>query len=490
MSVGIRSLDLARWSHPVLGEAGVATIHAATLAVLGRTGIAVHSARIRDALRRAGMPVDEELGRVRIPPEFVDAALRAAPRAYTLAARDPELDLRLDGTRGFLSVDGSAAEVLDAETGRRRPSMSADLVAVTRLGDALPEIGFLWQGAEAGDVPAATRPLHELRIQLTHSSKHVQLMTAVTPRVAEGAVAMAAAVAGGTDALRARPILSTFQVSLSPLAFEGEALEAALVYARAGVPAGFVVMPITCATAPATPAGTVVQSNAEVLAGVTILETLVPGAPTFYGACPTVMDLRTALITGGGPEDALYQLALAQLGRHYGLPTSIGTFATGAKLPGWQAGLENTLSGVASLLGGADMLSGAGLLHAARVFSLEQLVLDAEIFGMLCRFSAGIDLDPDELAIDVIDAVGPGGNFLAEDHTVQTMRRLWQPRFFDRGTWEAWDEAGRRDPADRARELVRDRLATHEPVPLPGGVADELDRIVADFERRAAVAAG
>lgn len=483
--MGVRSLDLARWSRPVLGDQGIETIHAATLSVLGRTGVRVHSDRLLAALGRAGMPVDDERGCVRIPAEFVDAALRAAPRAYTLAAREPELDLRLDGTRGFLSVDGSAAEVLDAETGLRRPSTAADLVAVTRLADSLPEIGFLWQGAEAGDAPAATRSLHELRIQLTHSSKHVQLMTAVTPEAAEGAVALAAAVAGGTDALRERPILSTFQVSLSPLAFEGQALEAALVYARAGVPAGFVVMPITCATAPATPAGTIVQANAEVLAGVTILETLVPGAPTFYGACPTVMDLRSALIAGGGPEDALYQVALAELGRHYGLPTSIGTFATGAKRPDWQSSFENTLSAFASLLGGADMLSGAGLLHAARVFSLEQLVLDAEIFGLVCRFSAGLDLDAEELALDVIDAVGPGGNYLAELHTVQTMRRLWQPRFFDRGTWEAWEEAGRADPAERARELVRERLEAHEPAPLPGGVADELDRIVADFERRA-----
>lgn len=488
--MAIRSLDLTRWSCPVLGEAGIATIHAASLSVLARTGIRVYSRRILAELRRAGMHVDEERELVWIPAEHVEAALRAAPRSYVLAGREPELDLPLDGTRGYLSVDGSAAEVLDLETGLRRPSTSADLVAVTRLADALPEIGFLWQGAEAGDVPAAIRPLHELRIQLTHSSKHVQLMTAVTPEVAEGAVALAAAVAGGLDALRARPILSAFQVSLSPLAFEGQALEAAFVYARSGVPAGFMVMPITCATAPATAAGTIVQSNAELLAGITILETLAPGAPTFYGACPTVMDLRTALIAAGGPEDALFQLALSELGHHYGLPTSIGTFATGAKRPDWQSSLENTLSGFASLLGGADMLSGAGLLHAARVFSLQQMVLDAEIFGLLGRFTDGINLGAEELALDVIDDVGPGGNFLSEYHTVRTMRRLWQPRFFDRGTWEAWDEAGRPDPADRARDLVRELLAAHAPAPLPGGVADDLDRIVAENERRAASAPG
>src|SRR5450759_4449588 len=107
----------------------------------------------------------------------------------------------------------------------RRASTAADLALVTRLADALPEIAFLWQGVEAGDAPAPVRPLHELRVQLANSRKHVQLMTAVTPLAARGAVAMARAVAGGAEALRARPILSSFQVSLSPLQFEGDALE-------------------------------------------------------------------------------------------------------------------------------------------------------------------------------------------------------------------------------------------------------------------------
>ena len=479
----IRGLPLQGWGHRVLDDDAVAAIHAATLRVLERTGVEVRSASIRAAMSREGAIVDDASGRIRFPRGLVEAALACAPRVYTLAARDPANDLLLDGRRGFLSVDGSAADILDPETGDRRPGTAADLALVTRLGDALPEIGFLWQGVEAGDAPVAVRPLHELRIQLSLSTKHVQLMTAVTPDIAEGAVEMAAAVAGGADALRARPILSSFQVSLSPLVFDGEALEAALVHARAGVPSGFVVMSIACATAPATPAGVLVQTNAELLAGIAILETLVPGAPTFYGACPTVMDLRTAGVACGGPEDALFQVALGQLGHGYGLPTSIGTFAPGAKSSDWQAGLENGLSGMASLLGGADMMSGAGLLDAAAVFSLEQLVLDAETFGLIAHLAEPVSVTPDDLAEDIIDAVGPHGDYLSEDHTVAHMRRLWMPKLFERRTWEQWTAAGRPDPRDRARERVRELLEDHRPTPLPDAAADELDRIVAAHAR-------
>ncbi len=482
----VRALPLGDPPLRPLSPAGLFRLHAASLRILERTGVVVGSASIRERLAAAGARVDGD--RVRLPASLVDAALAVAPRGYTLAARDPAWDLPLDGAHGYLSVDGSAAEILDLETGERRSSTEADLAAVTRLADALPEIAFLWQGVEAGDRPIAVRPLHELRTQLANSGKHVQLMTAVTPLAARGAVEMARAVVGGADVLRARPILSTFQVSLSPLTFEGNALEAALVYADAGVPSGFVVMAIGCATAPATPAGVLVQTNAEVLAGVTIVETLAPGSPTFYGACSTTMDLRSGLVACGGPEDLLYQAAFAQLARHYRLPVSVGTFAPGAKTPDWQAGLENGLSGLVSLLAGADMLSGAGLLYAARVFALEEMVLDAEIFGLVRHLAAGLAIDDETLALEVIDEVGPGGNFLAEDHTIEHMRGLWQPRLFDRGTWEDWEAGGRVTSADRARERARTLLASHEPLPLPEGLGAELDRIVVAYAREAGVA--
>jgi trimethylamine---corrinoid protein Co-methyltransferase len=478
----IQSLPLDRWRHDALDDEAVAGIHAATLRVLERTGVEVGSASIRADLARAGARIDEERARVHFPAPLVDAALAAAPRTFTLAARDPANNLLLDGRHGYLSVDGSAADVLDSLTGERRRSTADDLVSLTRLADALPEIAFLWQGAAAGDVPAPVRPLHELRIQLTESAKHVQFMTATDPTAARWAVEMAAVVAGGEAELRSHPLLSSFQCSISPLAYDGAAMEAALVYGRAGVPSGFVAMSIACATAPATPAGVLVQTNAEVLAGVTILEMLVPGAPTFYGACPTVMDLRTGRATCGGPEDVLFQAALAQMGRRYGLPTSIGTFSTGAKAADWQGGLENAMSGMASLLGAADMLSGAGLLDAASVFAREQLVLDAELFGILHAFASPLSITADDLAEDVIDQVGPRGHYLAEHHTADNMRRLWMPRLYDRRSWAEWSAAGRPDAWGRAALRAEELLATHTPSPVPHGVRAELDNLVAAAE--------
>jgi trimethylamine--corrinoid protein Co-methyltransferase len=467
----------------VLPEATLERIHAGTLRILERVGVEVRSDELIRRMDLAGARGDVDGGRVRFPPEVVEEALALCPRTFTLAARDPGCDLPLDGTVGYLAVDGNAAEVMDLETGERRASTKADLARITRVADALPQIGFLWQPVAARDTPLPVQPLHELHAQLANTSKHIQLMTAVNAEQARGAVEIAAIVAGGPNQLRARPIVSAFQTSLSPLTYDGPALEAAEVYARAGVPSGFVAMPISCATAPATRAAALVQSNAEIVAGIVALQLLVPGAPTFYGACGTVMDLRTGAAACGGPEDLLFQIAGAQLARRYRLPSSIGTFATGAKLPDWQSGVENGLSMLASWLGGADMLCGAGLLYGARVFSIAELLLDAEVFSLVRSMTDGVPDADEDLALEVIEEVGPGGHFLGQAHTLRHMREQWRPGFFGREPWEDWDAAGRPGPAERARERALAILAEHEPAGLPEDVEAQIAEVISDRER-------
>jgi trimethylamine--corrinoid protein Co-methyltransferase len=463
----------------LLDPAALDAVHDRTLEILETVGVTVGSDRIIDALADVGASVERTSGRARFRPGLVESALSRAPRSFALAARDPARDLEIGAGHGYLALDGCAAELVDLETGKRRPSTVSDVAEITRLADALPEIGFVWQPVAARDVLAPVAPLHELRAQFANTTKHIQLMTAVTPTAAASAVEMARIVAGGADALRARPLVSSFQCSVSPLHYPGEALEAALVFAAAGIPAGFVAMPISAATAPVTAAGTIVQANAEILAGIAILELLAPGAPTFYGTCPTVMDLRSGAAACGGPEDVAFQLVGAQLARRYGLPSSIGTFATGAKTPDWQAGAEGALSLVASWLGGADMLCGAGLVHAALVHSSVEMLLDVELFGLVRHLAGGVSIADEELATSTIADVGPGGTYLSERHTVDHMRDLWMPRLLDRLSWESWDATGRPGPADRARDRARQILATHRPEPLDAAVAAELDRVIA-----------
>jgi len=467
----------------VLPEATIERIHLGTLRVLERVGVQVRSEELIRRLDRAGARGDLETGRVRFPPEVVGDALTRCPHTFTLAARDPACDLVLDGSLGFLAVDGNAAEVLDLETSDRRASTKQDLARITLVADALPQIGFVWQPVAARDTPLPTQPLHELHAQLANTSKHIQLMTAVNADQAGGAVQIARIVAGGAEALRTRPILSAFQTSLSPLTYDGPALEAAVVYAEAGVPSGFVAMPISCATAPATRAAALVQSNAEIVAGIVALQLLVPHAPPFYGACGTVMDLRTGAAACGGPEDLLFQMAGAQLARRYGLPSSIGTFATGAKVPDWQAGVENGLSMLASWLGGADMLCGAGLLYGARVYSIVELLLDTEVFSLVRSMTEGVADADEDLALEVIEDVGPGGHFLGQAHTLRHMRGQWQPRFFGREPWEEWASAGRPGPYERARQRALSILAEHEPAKLADEVEAEILEVIADRER-------
>jgi trimethylamine--corrinoid protein Co-methyltransferase len=310
------------------------------------------------------------------------------------------------------------------------------------------------------------------------------MMTAVTPEQAAASAEMAAVAVGGEQALRDQPILSAFQCSVSPLVYDGGPLAAAVEFAKADVPSGFMVMPILGATAPITRAGTMVVNNAEVIGGVIAHQLLAPGARTFYASAVTTMDLWSGAANCGGPEDLVFQMANAQLARAYGLKSMVGTFATGAKTSDWQGGAENGLSGFASWIAGVDMASGAGLLYAARVFSAAQLVLDAELWDLICSTSEGIrSWDAESLAVDVIDAVKPGGHFLDQEHTLTHMREVWMSKVFHRANWEDWEANGRPAPRTKAVAQAKEILETHTPYPLPDGASEQIRAIVERFEK-------
>jgi trimethylamine--corrinoid protein Co-methyltransferase len=315
---------------------------------------------------------------------------------------------------------------------------------------------------------------------LGNSTKHVQHNETYSRRDAQAVLEMARVVAGGDRVLRERPIVSTYQCCISPLTYDKGPIEAAVEFARGGLPSGFISMGIPCATAPATLAGTLVSMNAEMVGGMVIVEALAPGIPTFCGPYPTFMDLRT----GGyrqnwGPEDTLLKLAFAQLARRYRVPINILSLDTGAKTQDWQAGAQHSTSLLAvAFAGRAEMITGTGTLYGAAVYDNANVILDAELFDAICTILEGIPVNEETLALEAIGEVGPGGDFLTHPHTLRHMRELWSPRTFGRETWEAWEEAGRPEPRDRAREQVRRILAEHRPEPLPQDVDEELVRII------------
>jgi trimethylamine--corrinoid protein Co-methyltransferase len=310
---------------------------------------------------------------------------------------------------------------------------------IARVADYLEAIAFHWVALSAQDTPAHSRGLHEIQAVWENSTKHVQTESIYTEKEAHAAVEMAAVIAGGRQALRQRPVLSIMQCTAPPLGHDKGSLEAALIAAEAGLPVGFMTMASCLTTGPATMAGTLAVGNAEVISATALLQLAHPGAPVFYAAAQTASDLRTGAYTGGGPEDFLFGAATNLLADYYDIPLSMGSFATGAKEPNWQAGIDNSLSTFMACISMSDMLLGVGFLHGSRIWSYEQMLMDCEIFDIVHKMMEGIPVNEETLALDTIHAVGPSGHFLGQKHTKKHMREVYMPQFMDRRSYNEWE---------------------------------------------------
>ena len=477
----IKSIHNPKVRLNILSEAEVRQIHTATLDVMESVGVRFPSHKALDILEAHGAQVDRQTMVAKIPGQLVEEYLAKAPPTYSLSALDPALDLPLDGTYSHLGTDGCGVEIIDAFSGERRMTTKQDVQDVARVADYLEAIAFHWVPISAQDCPPQSRSLHELEAVWSVSKKHVQTETIVNEREMRAAVEMAAMLAGGREALRKRPVLSIMQCTISPLAHDGGSLEAGLVAAEAGLPVGYMTMASCASTGPVTLAGDLVVGNAEVLGALVLMQMAHPGCPVYYAAAQTSTDLRTGAYTGGGPEDFLFGAATNVLADFYKVPLSMGAFATGAKEPDWQAGVDNSLSAFMAVSTLSDMLLGAGLLHGSRILSYEMLLMDSEIWSILQALYQGITVNEETLALDAIREVGPGGSFLAHKHTRRHMRERWQPTLMDRrpyNTWEAKRDGGREWAREKAQQILRE----YHPEPLEAGLKKELQKMIQRME--------
>ncbi len=482
MTKTIKSITNPKLKLEILTPAEVKKIHDATLHIIENVGIRFPSQRALEIWAANGADVNREKKIVKIKPHIIEDAIKKAPPAYPLAARDPEQDLPLDGNHVFVGTDGCGVEVIDIETGQRRTSKLSDVRDISRIADATEEVAFHWVPVSAQDKPAETRGLHEIKTIWENSTKHVQTESIYNEREAKAAIEMAALIVGGKDKLRERPVLSLMQCTAPPLGHDGGSIDAALLAAEVGIPTGFMTMAACLTTGPATLAGNLAVGNAEVLAGTALLQLAFPGAPVFYAAAQTASDLRSGAYTGGGPEDFLFGAATNVLADFYNIPLSMGSFATGAKEPNWQAGIENSLSTFMASIVMSDMLLGVGFLHGSRIWSFAEMMMDCEIFSIVHKTMQGIVVDDETLALDAIAAVGPGGNFLAQKHTKKHMREIFLPQFMDRRPYNVWEEK-KDDGRDWALAKARRILAEHQPDPLDPKISAEMAKIIAANEK-------
>jgi trimethylamine--corrinoid protein Co-methyltransferase len=452
----------------ILSRADLERLDAAALEVLQSVGVSMPSAAARAALVARGAEEDGSI--VRLAPELVRRLVALAPPRLTLGARAAAP--LVTGAGSLITTDGCCVEIYDLESGEKRATTADDVATIARVVDALPEVDFCWPAVSAQDRPAEDRGLHELYVAVANTGKHVQTVTVVEPDLAEAAVAMATAVAGSPEALRAAPPVSALLGTVTPLGNDAGTLEAGLVFAAAGVPVGFVTMPMGGSTTPITMAGSLAVGIAEALSAVCVVQAAFPGAQVFVCFIPSVMDLKTGDFTGGAPEDTIMGAAVADIGEHFGLPTQCGINASGAKEPGWQSALDDTTTTFLSLAAGVDLLTGVGMVAGGRIFSYEEMALAVEALSQARAVAGGIDLS----ALPAV--AGPAGPAAPEAaRLAPAAAHPAGPSLIEDLPHRYWAAGGRQTALDRAHERVARIVAGHRPPPLVPALDARLRRL-------------
>ena len=470
----------------IFSDEQLSEIHRASLEILGRTGVRVHDSEVCDLLSDAGCSVsDGDL--VKFPAAVVEEALSQAPSSVTLYSRDGKPSVCMEERRTFFGTGSDLLNTLDLETGQRRLSLLSDVRDTARLADSLENIDFVMTMALPSELEPATSDRHSFMTMITNTSKPV-VFTAWDETGLADIIAMSETVVGGAAELTAKPFLLAYLEPTSPLQHSHEVMRKLLMMTDKRLPIVYAPGGTDGASAPVTGAGSLAIANAEILSGLTIAQLNQPGTPVVYGSGSGPLDMQTTTVPYSSPEHLLHCRVMAELGqRLYHLPTWGFSGCSDSKLPDIQAGIESSLWILWTALSGNNLVHDIGYLESGLTCSYEMVVICNEIIGFVRRLLGGIELTPETLALDVIDQVGPGGDYLSTDHTLRHFRECWYPNIIDRDSYHSWTAAGRPIAIEKARQVARDTIANYVPEQLPQSVLEKLHGIVAAADKRAGI---
>jgi trimethylamine--corrinoid protein Co-methyltransferase len=411
---------------------------------------------------------------VRLTPELLHTALDRLPQNVNLYHRSGEAEADFAAGPRFMGA-GTPVNVLDLETGNRRPATRQDVRNLVKLQDALPQVDIVRPTVTATDCGEYS-DLVEIAELLRGTGKPVVHRTLAPERV-DAAVEMLAAVAGGEEAFRRHPNFATLYCPISPGYFTPENVRCMLRWAAHGVPITLLSMAMGGASAPATLLGELVVINADILAWIAVLQILYPGLPLLYGSVSAVLDMRTGLLPLGAPERGMVNAGAAVMAQHYGLRSMCGGLSSDAKELDAQAGFEKATTAFPLLLAGADIIYGAGATDAGSSISYAQMILDDELIAGLRRMMEGISVHDLDEEVALIKERTPRGNFLGAKHTRRVFREHWLPGILSRDSYDTWRAKGQ-SIEQVCKDKARGLLADHKPAPLPPEVEGELERIV------------
>lgn len=469
-----------RPTYRLLTEAQIQTLHSATLDLLETVGMRVSNDEAVEMCLAAGCPIREDAtaGRmVLFPRELVDKAIASAPKSISVYNRKGKEAMRLTGRNNYFGLGTDLIHTYDLYTGEMRSTLLKDVINSTIIADAMSDIDFIASFGLPHDVPTNTMYIECVRAMLQNSIKPI-FTTAGGAEDLTVIIQMAEEVAGGADALREKPTLIHYSEPTPPLVHSYGAVRKLFLCADKGVPITYVPGGILGGTSPVTVAGGIVQQNAEMLSGLVLHQLRKPGAPIICGFASVAMDMRTSVFTYAAPEFRLTHSAYADLYHYYGLPMW-GTVGSEAMVMDEQAGMDHALTTLLAAMDGTNLIHDVGYLGQGLIANPAMLVMCNELIGWIKRFQRGFAIAPETIALDVIGKVGPGGNYLSEEHTFKHLRNeIWHPKLANRDNPDGWKQKGCKTYGDVVTEKARNILATYKPEPLLPEVQERLAALV------------
>lgn len=451
-------------------------IYLASLEILERVGVTVYEERCKKLLKEAGARVVGD--HVYIPSWMVQDALVTAPRKVTVADRLGQRAMLLQKNNIYYGTGSDLPNTFDLNTGERRKSVKQDTINFSVLSDALENIDFVMSMALASDVPTHSSDVHQFEAMVSNTTKPI-CFTAHDLQGLADIIEISEVVAGGEEQFRANPFIICYSQPSSPLKHSKDALEKVLLCAEKGVPLIYASAIMCGATGPMTQAGAFAMGTAEMLSGLVIHQLTAKGAPFIMGGGARAMNMRTMICPYGAPESEIGRLAVVKISQHLGLPSFSTAGTTDSQLFDQQAGMEAGFSILISGLGGGNLIHDLGYLGMGMTSSMEYLVLCNETAGAVKFFLNGVKVNEETLALDVIENVGPGGDFLGEEHTFRLFKgQSFNSKLLNRENYDNWVQQGSLSFKDKANAAVRDILDNHKAPALSEEVTNEIKGII------------
>lgn len=439
-----------------LDQQAIERIDQATMEVLSETGFEVHHPEAFEYFKQAAYETDETKRIVKIKEETVRELAARAPSAITLYGRDDKHDLVLGSGNVYFTTGGTALNMLDFGEQESRPAALRDLEHVIRVVDCMDSIDACLLPTYPNEIDINLVDISRFTAGLTYTSKHI-MGGVFTSQGIHDVIRTAEQLAGSPEALRERPFISLITCGISPLRMDSKYGSYMIQAAREGIPLAVPAEPLSGATAPMSLAGSLVIQNCDALINVMLTQLVNPGTPVMYGSVASTMDMKKMTYLGAPVESGMINAAAAQMTHYYGIPYYATAGISDSKTLDAQCGYESAITNLLAALAGSDFIhDAAGLMEFALTVSLEKLVLDNEILGMVRRAVRGITVDDDTLCLDDIKKAGPGGNFVTARSTRKYMRsEHFQPVISDRRQRRQWIDEGADTAAERAHETVK-----------------------------------